>query len=168
MSQSEKPPAYMPEPSVTGTSKPWYIFSAKYFHDPEHPDRLEGTYLLARGQRADILKITVYSPDHESPFHFEGTVVGDPDTLEDSNHPDQLNVLKNFRIHGTWTSSDNGEGGTTYNTVFHVVEGSGTKGYEEIAGTGRLSVTGSDSTPESPPRGTCHFEGMYSVGASLM
>ncbi|KAL8651036.1 MAG: hypothetical protein Q9226_004886 [Calogaya cf. arnoldii] len=168
MPQSKKPPAYTPEPRVTSPSKAWYIFSAKHSSNPNQLEKFQETYLLTSGQRANILKITIYSPDNESPFHFEGNVIANPDTLHDLDHPNQLNILKSFRIHGTWTSSDNGEGVFTYNAVFHVVEGSGTKGYEGITGAGRLDVTGSDSDPDSPARGTCFFDRMNEVGASLM
>lgn len=167
MSQPEQSPQPVAEPRVTNPSNRWDIVVAEHFNHPERPEEFRGSYLLARGapaQQENLIISTKFS-SNRSPFTFYGAVSVKPDDLAELDH---LERLTNFHIEGNGTSYDTGEGSVTFVCEFHIVEGTGTKEFEGITGSGRLGFVLVGPGSGSRGAGFCFFDNMNSVGASLM
>ncbi|KAI4265581.1 MAG: hypothetical protein L6R38_009312 [Xanthoria sp. 2 TBL-2021] len=170
MSQPEQSPQPIAEPRVTNSSNRWDIVEAEHFNHPERPEEFRGFYLLAGGAPAqqEILIISTKFSSNTSPFTFYGAVCVKPDDLAELDHPDRFERLTNFHIEGNGTSYDTGEGTVTFVSEFHIVEGTGTKKFEGITGSGRLGFVLSGPGSGARGAGFCFFDNMNSVGASLM
>ncbi|KAL8725841.1 MAG: hypothetical protein Q9166_007087 [cf. Caloplaca sp. 2 TL-2023] len=183
---------------ASSTSGTWRLYGHQHQSNPlpetptDNPQPAEGLhtstspeyqaqYFVRTERPQDNLRFKLTFSSHASPFTYIGSVRLDlrgegavsPHNADESH----------FQINGTGNIT-NGEGGRqAFESTFQIVEGSGTGEYAGIGGSGSLNV---QTTPHRDEEandtagaegyllyaargyGTCVFENVNDVGASLM
>ncbi|KAL8725843.1 MAG: hypothetical protein Q9166_007089 [cf. Caloplaca sp. 2 TL-2023] len=150
---------------------PWNVVRAQHYKQERPPYGTNACFVLANRHyhRDPIVVVKVHIRQDGSPFTYSGSVSLVPKDGDWEPEIPEENRFSSFKIdgNGTWSWVTTEGGDVDYESTFRIVEGSGEKKYTGISGGGRLCVTFRDSEPESRS-GTCVFENMNEVGASLM